>query len=482
MLFCFGAILAGVIEISFGIEYSDIFNKMKIKALLPPIGAREAKIVYIDPIIVQLPEELGDGRFVVATYYCGAGAATDMLKFAAALAVEQTTGTWLRVPGETPEVRERCIGRVVGVYETPAYQIEVPPEVSERHFIVRIAYPWANFGAQFAMLLSTVIGNISSAGKVKLLDLEFPRLFLDEFKGPKFGVPGIRDLLGVYDRPLLNNMIKPCTGLDAAATARLAYEAARGGVDIVKDDELVADAPHCRLADRVKAVMAALRRADEEKGEKTLYTFNITDRTDKLRDNAYRAVEAGANALMVNYFTVGLDATRMLTEDPNIGVPVLAHPDFTGAVYESPWSGVGAALIGAKLPRLAGLDMVICLSPYGKFPMLMDTFANAGYQMLSPWRHIRPSFPMPGGGTTQGHVADLVRKFGKDVVVAAGGAIHGHPLGPAAGARAFRQAIDAVMAGVPLADAGKADRELGLALELWGIYAEKTAGIFDLKG
>ena len=67
-------------------------------------------------------------------------------------------------------------------------------------------------------------------------------------------------------------------------------------------------------------------------------------------------------------------------------------------------------------------------------------------------------------------------------VVAAGGAIHGHPLGPAAGARAFRQAIDAVMAGVPLADAGKADRELGLALELWGIYAEKTAGIFDLKG
>lgn len=123
-----------------------------------------------------------------------------MMKFAAALAVEQTTGTWIQVPGETPEVRERCIGRLVGVYETPAYQIGVPSEAEERHFIVRIAYPWANFGAQFAMMLSTVIGNISSSGKVKLLDLSFPPSFLAQFKGPKFGVQGIRKLLGVWDR------------------------------------------------------------------------------------------------------------------------------------------------------------------------------------------------------------------------------------------------------------------------------------------
>ncbi len=438
--------------------------------------------MYIDPVIVQLPEGLESDRFVVATYYCGTQAGTNMMKFAAALAVEQTTGTWLPVPGETPAVRERCIGRVIGVYETPAYQIAVPKGVDERHFIIRIAYPWANFGAQFAMLLSTVIGNIASSGRVKLLDLEFPKAFMAQFKGPKFGVQGVRELLGVYDRPLLNNMIKPCTGLDAETTARLAYEAARGGVDIVKDDELIADAPHCRLVDRVKAVMAALRRADEEKGEKTLYTFNVTDRTDKLRDNAYRAIEAGANALMVNYFTVGLDATRMLTEDPNIKVPVLAHPDFTGAVYESPWSGLGASLIGAKLPRLAGVDMAIALSPYGKFPIMMDTFVNMGLQMLSPWPGIKPIFPMPGGGTTPGHVEDLVRKFGRDVMVAAGGAVHGHPLGPAAGARAFRQAIDAVMAGRTLAAAGEDHEELGVALKLWGGYAETAGGLFDLKG
>lgn len=438
--------------------------------------------MYVDPIIVQFPEVLDEDRFIIATYYCQTKANTNMMKFAAALAVEQTTGTWLRVPAETPEVREKCIGRVVGIYETPSYQIEIPKDTSLRDFIIRIAYPWANFGPQFAMMMSTVIGNISSSGKVKLVDLQFPKKFLLQFKGPKFGTQGIRKLLGVYNRPLLNNMIKPCTGLDASATANLAYEAARGGVDIIKDDELVADAPHCRLADRVKAVMEAVKRADLEKGEKTLYAFNITDRTDKLKENAYHAIDAGANCLMVNYFTVGLDAVRMLTEDENINVPILGHSDFTGAVYESPWSGVSASLIGAKLPRLAGVDMIIALSPYGKFPMMMDTFINMGYQMLSPLSNIKPVFPMPGGGTTQGHVEDIIKKFGRDVIIAAGGAIHGHPMGPAAGAKAFRQAIDAVIAGKTLEEAGKQYSELNAALDAWGIYTEPQSGIFDLKG
>ncbi len=438
--------------------------------------------MFIDPIICQFPEALEADRFITATYYCATKSSAAMMNFAAALAVEQTTGTWLKVPAETPELRERCIGRIVGVYEAPSYQIEIPPDVHERQFIIRIAFPWANFGAQFAMMLSTVIGNISSSGKVKLIDLEFPKKFLAEFKGPKFGVQGVRELLKVYDRPLLNNMIKPCTGLDAATTARLAYETAIGGVDIIKDDELVADAPHCRLLDRVKAVMVALQQADEEKGEKTLYAFNITDRTDKLKENAYRAIEAGANCLMVNYFTIGLDAARMLTEDENINVPILAHSDFTGAVYESPWSGLSASLIGAKLPRLAGLDMIIGLTPYGKFPMMMDTFISLGYQMLSPLHNIRPVFPMPGGGTTQGHVEDIMKKFGNDVIIAAGGAIHGHPMGPAAGAKAFRQAINAVMSGVGLEEAGHQHPELGAALNAWGIYTEAQGGIFDLKG
>jgi 2,3-diketo-5-methylthiopentyl-1-phosphate enolase len=288
--------------------------------------------------------------------------------------------------------------------------------------------------------------------------------------------------LGVYNRPLVNNMIKPCTGIDPKTTAKLAYEAAVGGTDIIKDDELVADAKHCPLVDRVKAVMEALKRADEEKGEKTIFTFNITDRTEKLRDNAYRAIEAGANGLMLNYFPIGLDAARMICEDPNIKVPVLAHADFTGAVYESPWSGLSAKLIRGKLVRLAGLDVCLLSSPYGKFPNLMDTIFNMALTITTPLQHIKPTFPAISGGTMQGHVEEIINQFGDDVVIAAGGAVHGHPMGARAGAKAFRQAIGAVKSGMSLEEAGKKHKELGMVLDAWGIYKpHKKSGLFDIK-
>jgi 2,3-diketo-5-methylthiopentyl-1-phosphate enolase len=125
--------------------------------------------------------------------------------------------------------------------------------------------------------------------------------------------------------------------------------------------------------------------------------------------------------------------------------------------------------------------MVIALTPFGKFPMLPDVFIQGGLQMLAPWGHIKPIFPMPGGGTTQGHVQALMEWFGQDVMVAAGGAIHGHPMGPAAGAKAFRQAFDIVNAGGTLAENAKDHPELEEAIKMWGLPEDPRAGIFDLR-
>ncbi|MGL5513060.1 MAG: RuBisCO large subunit C-terminal-like domain-containing protein, partial [Sporomusa sp.] len=250
--------------------------------------------MYIDPILTQMPESLEIDRYVIATYYCGVQSKTNLLKYAAHLAMEQTTGTMFMAS-------EKCIGRVVGVYEAPAHQIEVPDGTQERHFILRIAYPWENFGAHFSTMLSTVAGNILGTGKTKLLDLEFPSEYVKQFRGPKFGIDGVRNLLGVHGRPLLNIVMKPSTGLSPAQTAEIAYGLALAGADIIKDDELISDPPHCPLVDRVRAVMEAIHRADQESGEKTFYAFNITSGADRLRDNAYRAIEAGAPCLMVNY-------------------------------------------------------------------------------------------------------------------------------------------------------------------------------------
>jgi len=370
--------------------------------------------MYVDPLFMQFPDGIDREKFVIATYMITGPRSMEAVKYACAIAVEQTTGTWTPVPGETQAVREKHLGRVVGLYEVPPQINEIPAGVTERTFILRIAFPHTNFGTSFGMLLTTVLGNVSYMGKLKLMDLELPETYIKEFKGPKFGIQGIRDLLGVHDRPLLNNMIKPCTGLNPKQTAELAYEVALGGVDIIKDDELVADAPHCPLIERVKAVMPAIKAADNEKGEKTIYTFNITDRTEKLRDNALRAIEAGANGLMVNTWAVGLDAVRMLADDPEINVPLLSHPDLQGALSVSHYSGMSVELANAKLPRLAGLDMAIILSPYGKFPFTFDSFIQDIFAMTTSWKNVKPMMPMPGGGTTQGHVEELYKKFGKE--------------------------------------------------------------------
>lgn len=439
------------------------------------------KIVF-DPVLFQVEDNVDKDRYIIATYGYQGPATTNAIKHAFALAVEQSTGTWLPVPGETPELREKHIARVCGVYEVPNFAYEVPKDTKERTWVIRIAFPTANYSVQFAMLLTAVCGNISGGGKLKLLDLQFPDVWLKELKGPKFGVAGMRKLLNVPTRPLLNNMIKPCCGLSPEASAQIAYEVALGGTDIIKDDELIADASYSSIENRVKAIMEALKRADDIKGEKTLYTVNITDRADKLRDNAYRALDAGANALMINCWTVGLDACASVTQDPSINVPVLFHPDLTGSLYVSPTSGLSAELIQAKLPRLAGFDMGIVLSPYGKFPMIADKFQQICMTHLAPLHNIERSFPMPGGGTTQGHVQDTIEKLGSDVIIAAGGSIAGHPMGAAAGSKSFRQAIDVVMSGGSLKDAKGTYEELDVALDSWGLYEENKTGIFDLKG
>lgn len=416
---------------------------------------------------IALPEGVPHEESIIATYLVSYPKKINVPQIAPALAIEQSTGTWVPVPGETPEVRRRHVAKVLGCYEVPDYEWAVPPEVQERSYIVQVAFPTVNIGPQIPMLLSTVVGNVSMAGKVKLVDLAFPESWVAQFQGPRFGIPGVRKLLGVYDRPLLNNMIKPCTGYPPEVGAELFRQAALGGCDIIKDDELLADASFSRVEKRVKLYMEAERQAYEETGEHTLYTVNVTDEVPKVFENARRAVELGANALMVNFLATGFPVLRALAEDPAIDVPILAHMDVAGAFYASPHHGVSSHLILGKLPRLAGADIVVFPAPYGKAPMLVDRFQNTAKNLSFPLYHLKPSFPMPSGGLTPTMVPQAIKDLGPDIVIGSGGGIHAHPQGPVAGARAFRQAIQATMESRPLEDAAKEYPELRAALEAW---------------
>lgn len=416
---------------------------------------------------IALPDGIDYDDYIVGTYSVKYPAIFPMAKLAPMLAVEQSTGTWVAVPGETPEVRRKHVAKVIGVYEVPDYEFSVPGEVQDRNWMVQIAFPVVNIGSQIPMMLTTIVGNISMGGQIKLIDVRFPKKYVAGFKGPQFGIDGIRKLLGVKKRPLLNNMVKPCTGYPLEVGAELFRLAAAGGCDIVKDDELIADASFNSMKGRVKRYMEIEKQVFEETGEHTLYTVNITDSVPKVFENAKRAVELGVNAIMINYIAVGLPVLQAIAEDPAINVPILGHMDVAGALYMSPYHGLSSHLVLGKLPRLAGADIVVIPAPYGKAPVIVEKFDLMARNLTYPLYQLKPTWPMASGGITPSMVPKVMQELGNDVVIGSGGGIHAHPKGPIAGGKAFRQAIDATMKGVSLEEYSKDHKELAASIQQW---------------
>lgn len=411
------------------------------------------------------PEVAFSEDYIIGTYQVRIKTSS-IERLALAIADEQTTGTWIKVGADSADKKRKFGAKVAAIYEVPdiaADSVEDLPPM----YIIQIAFPMANMGDSLPMMLSTVFGNISASGMVKFIDCAFPKKYIEKFQGPKFGVQGIRDVLGVQDRPLLNAMIKPNIGWTPDEGAEIFYNAAKGGVDIIKDDELLpADESFCPLKERVTKFMGKEKKVFEETGEHTLYAVNITDSVDKIKDNAYRAIEYGANCIMLNTYTAGHGALRMLADDPNINVPILAHVDFVGAYASSTYTGISAPLVIGKITRLAGGDFQINGHPWGKFPIAYKTFYRSFKFFTQPWWNIKPMMYACSGGTTQLVVKNCIDALGTDIILAAGGGVHGHPDGSEAGARSMRQAIDAAVNGIDLMEYAKEHKELRRMAEL----------------
>ena len=403
------------------------------------------------------PEE-----FVVAAYYLETG--LDLKKAAEALCAEQSTGTWVRVGFESDELIARYSARVLEVRE-----IEKGPL---NKGILKIAFPHANFGPVIPMLLTTVAGNLFEMDdftNIKLLDLEFPKAFTDEFKGPKFGIEGTRRAVRVKDRPLIGCIVKPCVGLGPKEFAEACYQAAVGGVDFIKDDELIANPGYSPIEERVPRVMEALDRARGEKGEETLYAVNVTDEVGRIMENADMALENGANCLMLNFITAGYSALRHLCEDPSVNVPVHCHRDMFAAFTRSEVHGISTVVV-SKLARLCGGDQVHAGAVHGKLYEDLPSVLRSVEVLKEGWGHLKPALPVSSGGQHPGKVPENLRHLGKDVLILAGGGIFGHKSGATAGAKAMRQALEAALKGIPLEEHARDKKELQVALEQWGVF------------
>ncbi|MCM3783961.1 2,3-diketo-5-methylthiopentyl-1-phosphate enolase [Neobacillus mesonae] len=388
----------------------------------------------------------------------------DFRKKAESIAVGMTVGSWTELPQAKQDAMQKHLGQVLTV------NVHEPENVKpgERYADVTIAYPDVNFSRDIPALLVTVFGKISMDGRIKLMHLGFSDAFKSAFPGPKFGLSGVREILGVSDRPLLMSIFKSVIGLDIEELRVQFMRQALGGVDLIKDDEILFENELTPIEKRVEVCMKAAEEASRETGKKLLYAANLTGPTSKLHEQAKRAIDAGANALLFNVLSYGYDVLHELSKDSDINVPIMAHPALAGAYYPSPYHGISASVLLGQLMRLAGADLVLFPSPYGSVTMPREENMGIKEQLLTSELSVKKSMPVPSAGIHPGLVPLILKDFGTDVIVNAGGGIHGHPMGTEAGGRAFIQAIEAAQQGISLSEYAAHHPELESALNLWG--------------
>nr|MDO8100921.1 RuBisCO large subunit C-terminal-like domain-containing protein [Candidatus Njordarchaeota archaeon] len=416
-----------------------------------------AKTFEVDKTFVADPSEVDPDKFVVSTYYVDADFST--LKAGEQIAIEESIGTWTEV-GTIKEDVKRLAAKVFANQEG-------------NEGLIKIAYPLELLDVESGIpnLLSVVAGNLFGLAplkNVKLLNVDFPRDYVKNFKGPRFGIEGIRGIVGTHKdrRPHIGTIIKPKVGLSPKQTAEVAYQAAVGGVDLIKDDETLTNQSFCPLEQRVSQVMGKIDKAMEETGRKILYAVNISAYHERLIELAQTAMNNGANCLMVDVLTSGFSAVQALSSENSFNVPIHVHRTMHAALDRNPKHGI-AMMVIAKLVRLAGGDQLHTGTTAGKMEKAGKEVVEINDFLRSKWNGLRTVLPVASGGLHPGIVPDNVEALGTDLLIQAGGGIHGHPQGTRAGARAMRQAIEAVMKNISLEDYCKTHRELALALEKW---------------
>ena len=421
----------------------------------------------LDTKAFYLPEEIRNQDYLLATYYMRLPKGEDVIRRAVKFANGQTLGTWVEVPGITSEMCERYMGRVVRIYDAPPCDLSTQRLDPFVDYFVQLAFPRVNVGAGFPGMLTMLLGNdASTSSQAKLVDLQFSDAALDSFAGPRFGIEGLRKATGVYDRPLVLSMIKPCTGLTPEQGAEIFYKVACGGADIVKDDELLGSTEFSRPADRVRAFAKAGEAAYQQTGSRTIYAVNITDTASRLMDNLSAVLDAGAKAVMINVAAIGYSQAQQVAE--SCPVPLLGHYAGAGMFYEGVVSGMSSPLAVGRLPRLCGVDMQVINTPYGGYPLEHQKYLQQVHELTLPLRGIKPCMPIIGGGVHPGVVWRYTEEVGIDMILGTGGAIHGHPQGAEAGTRAMIAAARCAAAGISPEEAAAQSPELRAAFAAFG--------------
>jgi ribulose-bisphosphate carboxylase large chain len=386
-----------------------------------------------------------------------------MEKAANTVALESSVGTWTKV--ENQEYVEKLRAKVFSIKKS----------------YVKIAYPESLFEEGNAPnILSSIAGNIfgmKSVKTIRLEDVSFPKSILDGFKGARYGIDGIRKMMKIPNRPLVGTIIKPKIGLNTEHHSQSAYESWKGGCDIVKDDENLSSQKFNTFENRLVKTLEMADKAEEETGEKKAYLVNVTAETKEMIKRAQLVENQGGKFVMIDMLTAGWAALQTLRE-ANFKMAIHAHRAMHAAFDRNPNQGMNMMVI-ADFARLIGVDTLHIGTGIGKLEGDIKNIeelqeeiekmkvAETKYRLEQKWGKIKPVLGVSSGGIHPRYVPFLINHLGKDLVIQAGGGIHGHPFGTEAGARAMRQAVNATLNKISLNEYAKTHVELEEALKFW---------------
>ncbi|MFW6117192.1 MAG: type III ribulose-bisphosphate carboxylase [Thermoproteota archaeon] len=404
---------------------------------------------YVD--FVNLKYEPRDSDLICTFYVEPRG--ISLKKAAGGVAAESSIGTWTELTTVKPYVEELA-----------AHVFNIEGNV------IKIAYPVELFElGNMANILSSVAGNVfglEALENLRLKDIHFPTEIVKSFRGPKYGIRGVRKLLDVHNRPLVGTIVKPKLGLKTRDHADVAYEAWIGGCDVVKDDENLSSQKFNPFEDRLVDTLESRDKAEEETGERKVYLANITSESEEMLRRAELVQDEGGRYIMVDIITCGFSALQTLREQ-DFDLAIHAHRAGHAAFTKKPKHGVSMRVI-AKIARIIGVDQLHIGAVVGKMSETGEEVQKNREAIIEEMDDFKRVLPVASGGLHPGLVPALIDFFGMDFIIQAGGGIHGHKDGTLSGARAMRQAVDAVLDDTPLEEYAQKHKELETALEIWG--------------
>ncbi len=378
--------------------------------------------------------------------------AKNLKKAAGAVASESSIGTWTEVKTEKSYVR-RLAAKVFEIDKN----------------LVKIVYPLELFEfGNMSQILSSVAGNVFGMKEIRnlrLIDIKFPKKIVKSFKGPKFGIRGIRKVLKIKKRPLIGTIIKPKIGLKVKDHAKVAYEAWIGGCDLVKDDENLSSMKFNQFEKRLKETLKMKEKAERETGERKGYIINVSAECKEMIRRAKLVENFGNEYIMVDLITVGTSSLQSLRNE-DLDLIVHAHRAGHAIFTRNKKHGISMKVI-AKIARIIGVDQLHIGTIVGKmFEGRKEVLENVKV-LKEDLFGLKKVMPVSSGGLNPLHIPFLVKFFGNDVIIQMGGGIHGHPLGTISGAKAARQALEATLQKISLKEYAKSHKELEIAIKTW---------------